>query len=157
MIKCFCATVMMLFVSGSICAQNLVKQCMPASFAHGNVKTRESFSDDFGNYFEYKGVQYGTSLEGDGYVGVESKHVMLTSIRFRDPKGKAVELRSDDLALDRAVAYASKSDHAVICVLSPFSGLGSSGSFQRVAGLIAVQKPHGHRALRAEGAIVIVR
>lgn len=148
-----CTTGIMFLLSGSIFAQDLVKKCMPASFAHAKTAARESFTDEFGNYFEFKGVQYGTSLQGEGYVGVDSKHVMLTAIHFRDPKGKSVALQADDLALSRAIAYGSKSDHSVICVLSPFSGVGSSGSFQGVAGLIAIRKPHGQSPLRTEGAL----
>lgn len=154
MFKFLCAMGIMFFVSGSLCAQGLVKKCMPASFAHAKSTARESLSDDFGNYFEFRDVQYGMSLQGQGYVGVDSEHVMLTAIRFRDPKGKSIFLRADDLALSRAVAYSSKSDHSVICVLSPFAGIGSSGGFQGIAGLIAVRKPNGQSPLRTEGAIV---
>lgn len=154
MFKFLCMTGLMLLLSGSLCAQGLVKKCMPASFAYAKNAARESFTDEFGNHFEFKDVQYGTSLQGEGYVGVDSEHVMLTAIRFRDPKGKLVALRADDLALSRAIAYGSKSDQSVICVLSPFSGVGSSGGFQGVAGLIAIRKPHGQSPLRIEGAIV---
>lgn len=144
-------------MSSPLQAQDLVKRSEPASFANAKTSSCDSFTNDFGNYKEFQDVQYGTSLKGEGYVGVDSANVMLAAIRFGDPKGKIGALRSDDLALSRAVAYGSKSDQVVICVLSPFSGLGSSGSFQGVAGLIAVQKPHGQRALRAEGAIVRLR
>jgi hypothetical protein len=86
--------------------------------------------------------------EGGGVPGEEpwrarvgGSHVLVSDIRLRNPKGRHVELRSDDLAdLSRAVAYGSKSNRAVICILSPFSRLGSSCDFQGVAGLIAVQK-----------------
>lgn len=154
MLKFLCATGIAFLLSGPLHAQGLVTKCMPASFAYAKSTARESFSDEFGNYFEFKDVQYGISLQGEGYVGVDSEHVMLTAIRFRDLKGKVVYLRSDELALSRAVAYRSKSDRSVICVLSPFSGVGSSGGFQGVAGLIAVRKPDGQSHLRTGGAIV---
>jgi hypothetical protein len=157
MFKIVCMVALSLPFSAALHAQSLVKKCMPASYEHAKAKTYDSYSDDFGSYLEFQDVEFGVSLAGEGYVGVSDDHVMVTDIRFRDPKGKQVALRPDDLALIRGVAYSSKVDRAVICVLSPFAGIGSSGSFQSVAGLIAVRKPHGQARIRVEGAIVRVR
>lgn len=157
MFRVLCITVLMVLSSGALCAQDLVKQCKPASFARGKELTRESFSDDFGDYFEFRGVRYGVDPKGEGYVGVEAENVLLTAVRFLGPSGKVVAIRPDDLAISRAIAYGSKSDRMVVCVLSPFAGIGSSGSFQGRAGLIAVRKSDGKSALRIEGAVVRLR
>jgi hypothetical protein len=153
-IKFLCSIAVMCSISGHVFAQDLIKKCMPASFGYAKSTARESIADDFGDYFEYGGVKYGESTKGEGYIGVDDERVMLAAISFRDPKGKMVSLGSDDLALSRAVAYGSKSDRFVVCILSPFSGIGSSGGYQRYVGLIAVGKPHGRLPLRTEGAIV---
>lgn len=155
--KYLCATAIALMAPISLHAQKLTNKCLPASFINAKSTSLESFSDDFGNFFEFKGVKYGMSLQGEGYVGVDDARVMVSAIRFVDLKGNVVALRPDDLAISRAVAYQSKTDKSIVCVLSSFSGLGSSGGFQHLAGLIAVAKPHGPSPLRAEGAIVRVK
>jgi hypothetical protein len=157
MFKILCGSALMVLSSGALCAHDVVQKCMPASFERGKTVVRESFSDDFGDYFEFNGVRYGATPKGEGYVGVGSENVMLTSVHFRDPQGKSIAIRPDDFAISRAVAYGSKSDRMIVCVLSSFSGLGSSGSFQGRAGLIAVRKPHGQEVLRIEGTVVRVR
>lgn len=157
MLKLLCVAALMTSSSGVLFAQSLSKKCEPASFVRSDDSARESISDDFGDYFEFDGVRYGTSQNGEVYVGVDSENVMVESVHFRDHRGKQINLRSEDLAISRAVAYRSKSDRLVVCVLSPFSGIGSSGSFQARVGLIAVRKPDGRSVLRVEGAIVRLR
>jgi len=145
------------FISNRVIAQNVVGKCVPASFGYTAPTDRESFSDNFGDYFEFKNVRYGVNTQGEGYIGVGEENLMVAKIPFRDLKGARVSLGPDELAIGRAVAYGSRYDRSVVCILSPFSGLGSSGSFQGTAGLIAVQKPHGGGRLKVEGAIVKVR
>ncbi|MEY4766604.1 MAG: hypothetical protein RI907_3277 [Pseudomonadota bacterium] len=145
-----------LALCGSLQAQPLVGKCLPASFGRASAGPVESYEDEYGHYTAFKGVQFGESLQGAAYVGVASQRVMLASLRFHAPKGPPVQLASDELALSRAVAYVSHQYARVICVLGPLSGLGSSGSFQRVAALIAVRKPRGQSPLRVAGALVKV-
>jgi hypothetical protein len=105
----------------------------------------------------FEGVEFGTLADERSYVGVDAQRVLLTSIRFRDGHGQVTRLRSDDVALSRAIAYRAHSVSDIVCLPSPLAGLGSSGSFQRVEALIAVKKPRGQTPLRAEGALVRVR
>jgi hypothetical protein len=115
---------------------------------------KQSVDDEVGSHTVFRDVKYGVTTSGEAFVGVGEQVVSLRDVHFRDPKGRLVRLQPDEVAITRAVAYGAKAERDVVCVLSPFEGLGSSGSFQHVAVLLAVRKPGAHRSLSVAGAIV---
>jgi hypothetical protein len=131
--------------------------CQPASYGRASNGAQASFEDETGNYAEFRGVKYGLTTADEAFVGVGDQVVKLHDLPFKDLHGRTLRLSSDELAFGMAVAYRATSEPGVVCVLSPFSGLGLSGSFQRVAVLVAVRKPRGHVPLRVAGAITWVK
>jgi hypothetical protein len=109
------------------------------------VEIHKSISDGDRDYKEHLDFRF-------GYVGKERAFVQyangepveLSTVHFTGIEGTSSRLHSTDLAMDQSDLYVTVGEgRSIYCLLTPFDGLGLSGSFQNFAALIAVDVKDG--------------
>lgn len=118
------------------------------------IQLHESLSDDERIFKEHGTLKFGKLNDGHAFVEADGLATRVEDIEFLDPFGLVQHIESQSIEMDLSDLYVHKlKEGSVYCILSPFSGLGSSGSFQRYAALIAIKATHTG-ASRPAGAII---
>ncbi|MCO5978116.1 hypothetical protein [Ideonella oryzae] len=118
------------------------------------IQISESLSDDEKSFKEYKNIRFGQLNGGYSFVEIDDSRTRIEDIEFATPSGARQHLQSKSIDIDLSALYARRTETGFLyCILSPFSGLGSSGSFQRYAALIAIKTAY-KGGPRLAGAIV---
>lgn len=118
------------------------------------ITIHESISDSGKDYKEYEGLKYGYLDNRRAFVKYKGTLSKIEDIKFFDRSGKAINLKSESVALDLGDLYVRHARGGTIyCIVAPFSGMGSSGSFQRYAALIAIKATRA-KTFKPLGAVV---
>ncbi len=133
-------------------AMDTCKQSISKEF---EIAIHASISDGDEDYKEHEGLKFGVVNKTKGFVQyAEDDPVPVENIQFRDVDQREAKFDSDAMSIERSELYVRDGDRLkTFCLLTPFSGLGSSGSFQNYAALIAVHTQDG-RASRPVGEVV---
>lgn len=152
---CLFALVGMAPASGNESSGTATEICRRSISHDPAITIQESFTDGEESYREYDGLRFGTTSRGQAFVQyADDAPIALEEIQFRDTDGKVVRLHSDSLALARSDLYVRDENKLkTYCLVIPFSGLGSSGSFQKFAALIAIGAQDG-KATKPVGEVI---
>jgi hypothetical protein len=127
--------------------------CLKSIQEKYEVNISSSFQDDERDYKEYGGFKFGTIRGGYSFVQFGEAVVSVENIKFFDEEHRRIQIGLDSIALDRGILYVIENRlKTTYCLVSPLAGLGSSGSYQRFAALIAFHKTEDPIP-RYEGAI----
>lgn len=120
-------------------AESALTTCKKSISEKYEIEIHESTSDGAMNYKEYEDIKFGNLDEGQSFVQYKDHILAVEKISFKDQQKRAISLKSESISIDRSELYVRQGNNLkTYCILVPFSGIGSSGSFQRFAALIAI-------------------
>ena len=118
-------------------AMEACKRSMSKEF---EVVKFESIADGDMSYREFEGLRFGLIGKLHAFIQyAEDAPVRLEDIQIHDIERRDVKFKSEALAIERSELYLrNEKKQKIFCLVTPFSGLGSSGSFQQYAVLMAL-------------------
>jgi len=117
----------------------LLDECKSSLKKEFEVQINESLSDDEKNFKEYKDLKFGKVNDGHSFVEIHKSRTHIDDINFTTPSGGKQHIQSESIEIDLSSLYFRRTESGLLyCILAPFSGLGSSGGFQRYVALIAI-------------------
>lgn len=121
-------------------AELTLQACRDSLQKKYEIQLDSSFVDDDRNYREHGSLKFGEYESGAIFVEYGETRFEFSSIRFINIPPNIKEVKSESLAIARADLFErTKGRVKFSCILAPLSGLGSSGSYQKFAALIALK------------------
>ena len=145
----FGCSVLVLAIASSVSARSKLSPidlCLDSISDKNEVKISSSILDSDRDYRSYESVKYGIEGGERSFVQLDEFVVGVDEINFLDRNQRRIQINSNSIAIERSDLYVRHHPSGTIyCLVSPFSGLGSSGRYQRYAALIAIQRSSGSR------------
>jgi hypothetical protein len=120
-------------------SRSALEFCKASLFNEFEFQIHESISEEEIDYKENAGFKFGFTNGNRAFVQYsDSNPIEVKTIPFTDLQNLRIRLKPEDLAIDKSDLYVRRgTNQKTYCLLAPFGGLGSSGSFQGIAALIA--------------------
>jgi hypothetical protein len=121
-------------------AEGSLGKCLKIIDSAREVDHHESIDDGERDYFEVDGFKIGQYKRGQGFIEKDGKIFILQNLRESRSPADATKVLDSDMAFLRSLVYSrSEGERKYYCIISPFGGLGSSGSFQKMVSLTSIE------------------
>lgn len=136
-------------------AESALASCKKSISKKYEIEIHESISDGAMTYKEHGDIKFGNLDEQQSFVQYKDHVLKIEKIPFKDPQHRTISLKSESVAIERSDLYLRQDKNCkTYCILVPFSGIGSSGSFQRFAALIAIRGGHADGEVKIAGEVI---
>lgn len=136
-------------------AESALATCKKSISQKYEIEIHESISDGAMTYKEHEDIKFGNLDEQHSFVQYKDHVLEVERIPFKDLQHRTISLKSESVAIDRSALYVRQHKNCkTYCILVPFSGIGSSGSFQRFAALIAIGGRHADGEVKIAGEVI---